>query len=461
MKKMTEIRPNVTAAILCLGLTAAATAAGLNVPADYPTIQAAVNAAQTNDTIHIAPGVYIGQVNVVRKKLTLAGVPGVVLRATTGMPASMTPYDFLTVPVLGVALSEVTIKGIKFEGEHLAGSYAAALAGIICSGATGTIEDCSVSGFRMQSQLTGFNGFGVVAGNNTTLGTGPVAMQILHSTFQDNDLSILVKGADAAASRLLPRLSFTIAVNRITGIGPTTNGAQIGIWISPGATGEVRNNTITDHVFTGSGVNWAIGVYAVDWLWAYFGQTPPAQLLPVTYQGNTFSNNQLHLATLFDTGSQIVGNSFAVSRGYRPAGLFVSGQNTLIATNTFSDISTGIILLGDDPDYPQGAIGIATNSTLINNRFCMVTNPVVVEPLATNITQQGTLLCPFPPPALAVAPAVLLSWPGEEVGWAVETATTVNGPWAASDATPFMQYGRHSLAVPTDGVHGFYRLRSP
>ena len=150
-----------------------------------------------------------------------------------------------------------------------------------------------------------------------------------------------------------------------------------------------------------------------------------------------------------------------MSRGYRPAGLFVSGQNTLIATNTFSDISTGIILLGDDPDYPQGAIGIATNSTLINNRFCMVTNPVVVEPLATNITQQGTLLCPFPPPALAVAPAVLLSWPGEEVGWAVETATTVNGPWAASDATPFMQYGRHSLAVPTDGVHGFYRLRSP
>ena len=112
MKKMTEIRPNVTAAILCLGLTAAATAADLNVPADYPTIQAAVNAAQTNDTIHIAPGVYIGQVNVVRKKLTLAGVPGVVLRATTGMPASMTPYDFLTVPVLGVALSEVTIKGI-------------------------------------------------------------------------------------------------------------------------------------------------------------------------------------------------------------------------------------------------------------------------------------------------------------------------------------------------------------
>ena len=46
MKTMIETRPKVTAAILFLGLTAAAsaTAADLNVPADYPAIQAAVNA---------------------------------------------------------------------------------------------------------------------------------------------------------------------------------------------------------------------------------------------------------------------------------------------------------------------------------------------------------------------------------------------------------------------------------
>jgi len=146
---------------------------------------------------------------------------------------------------------------------------------------------------------------------------------------------------------------------------------------------------------------------------------------------------------------------------YRPTGLIVSGGNTLVATNTFSYMATGITLAGDDPDFPQGAAGIATNSTLVNNRFCTVTNPVVVEPLATNITHQGTLLCPFPPPALAIAPAVLLAWPGEEVGWTVETAISVIGPWAASDATPFMQYGRHSLAVPSDGEHRFFRLRSP
>ena len=55
MKTLIKTRPNVTVALLCLGLTAAASAtpADLHVPADYPTIQAAVNAAHTNDTIHI------------------------------------------------------------------------------------------------------------------------------------------------------------------------------------------------------------------------------------------------------------------------------------------------------------------------------------------------------------------------------------------------------------------------
>jgi Right handed beta helix region len=457
MKQSTETRPKVTVAILFLGLTAAAfaTAADLNVPADYPTIQAAVDAANTNDTIHITPGVYTGQVVVVRKKLTLAGAPGVVMRATPGMPASLQPYDFYTVPLLGVALSEVTIQGIAFEGEHLTNGYPYLVAGIIYSGSSGTIENCSISGF---GQLDYFAGSGIIAANNTTLGTGPVAVQILRCTFQDNAQSILVKGADATADRLLPRLSFTIEGNTITGLGPTTNGTQTGIFIAPGATGEVRYNTITDYAFTGSGADWSAGILAADWLWLIFGQTPPAPLLPVTYQGNTFRNNQLHLAMLYDNGSQIVGNTFAVGLGYRAGGLYVSGRNTLIATNTFSDMPTGVVMMGDDPDFPQGAAGIATNSALNNNRFCNVTNPIVIEPLATNITEQGTLMCPFPPPPLAIAPAVLLSWPGEDDDWTVESALSVDGPWAASDATPFMQDGRHSIAVPTDGELRFFRL---
>jgi pectin methylesterase-like acyl-CoA thioesterase len=57
----------------------------IHVPADYPTIQAAVNAAGSNDTIQIASGVYAGQVLISNKSLTLSGSPGTVLRATSGM----------------------------------------------------------------------------------------------------------------------------------------------------------------------------------------------------------------------------------------------------------------------------------------------------------------------------------------------------------------------------------------
>ena len=85
MMTLIEARPKVTVAILLLGLSfaALATAADLRVPADYPTIQAAVNAAHTNDTIHIAPGVYTGQVQISSKTLTLIGQPGTILRATS------------------------------------------------------------------------------------------------------------------------------------------------------------------------------------------------------------------------------------------------------------------------------------------------------------------------------------------------------------------------------------------
>jgi pectin methylesterase-like acyl-CoA thioesterase len=54
----------------------------------YPTIQAAVNAAGTNVAIHVAPGVYTGQVVVVRKKLSLIGARGVVMSPHAGAKIS-------------------------------------------------------------------------------------------------------------------------------------------------------------------------------------------------------------------------------------------------------------------------------------------------------------------------------------------------------------------------------------
>ncbi len=150
MKTLMETRPKVSLATLILGLAAAvsAIAADLNVPTTaYPTIQAAVNAANTNDTIHIAAGVYTGQVEIVSKTLTLIGQPGTILRATTNMTSfagSVNP------PIMEIRSSQVTVRGLTFEGERLAERFVGPgdLLGIYLRNSSGNVENCAFYGFR-------------------------------------------------------------------------------------------------------------------------------------------------------------------------------------------------------------------------------------------------------------------------------------------------------------------------
>jgi parallel beta-helix repeat protein len=63
--------------ILCLLLsTTVALAATINVPADQPTIQAAINAANNGDTVLVAPGIYIENINFGGKAITVESAGG-------------------------------------------------------------------------------------------------------------------------------------------------------------------------------------------------------------------------------------------------------------------------------------------------------------------------------------------------------------------------------------------------
>lgn len=441
-----------------------AIAADLYVPADYPTIQAAVDAAETNDTIHIAPGVYAGQVLISNKSLTISGSPGAVLRATSGMSQPyMTAFGFSLVPLLGILRSEVVVSNLAFEGEHLADTYSDPqyMLAIFYFGSGGRVEDCRITGFRGPSLGNGF-ARALQVSNPAFLGTSAVTIQVLRNTFADNVVSITLIGDSKSwihptFDPALLRTTFVVSDNTITGNGPDFTGVQYGVHIFAGATGEVSRNTISDHAYVGTTDPnpWAFGILALDDM--NFGGAPLEPLKPIRFEGNALRNNQWHMALLRGDGSTIVDNTFdGTAPGLRPTGLALSGENLTVAHNRFSNMPKGIVLLGNDPDFGT-YLGIAHNAQLNTNRFCNVTNTVTLEPLATG-TEQGTLTCGAPP-ALAIAPAVLLSWPGEEVGWTVESATSLDGPWAASDATPFMQYGRHSIAVPADGMHRFFRVR--
>jgi serine/threonine protein kinase len=99
-----------------------------HVPRDYPTIQAAVDAARPGDVVRIAPGVYRGRVEMHDKSVSLRGVPG--LAASTvldaqgtelatidifkGDPARSSVCD-LTITHSGVAGTNAC--GIRFDGD--------------------------------------------------------------------------------------------------------------------------------------------------------------------------------------------------------------------------------------------------------------------------------------------------------------------------------------------------------
>jgi hypothetical protein len=466
MKAKTENRVRAALACVCAGLTVAisATAADRRVPEDHATIQAAVDAATNGDTIHIAAGVYAGQVLISNKSLTLSGSPGAVLRATAGMSQPYGAMGFTLVPLLGILRSDVVVSNLTFEGEHLANAYTDPqyMLAIFYFGSGGRVEGCRITGFRGPSLGDGF-ARALQVSNPAFLGTGAVTIQILRNTFADNLISITLIGDSKSFTHstfnpALLRTTFVVSDNTITGNGPDATGVQNGVHIFAGATGEVSRNTISDHAYVGTTdpTPWAFGILALDDM--NFGDAPLQPLKPIRFEGNVLRNNQWHMAMVRGDGSTIVDNTFdGTAPGARPTGLGLSGENLVVARNRFSNLPQGIVLFGNDPDFGT-YLGIAHNAQLTTNRFCNVANRITVEPLAS-ANEQGTLACPVSPPALAIAPAVLLSWPAEEDGWSVESAPAVSGPWTPLVATPFLQGGGRNVAVPTDAEHRFFRLR--
>lgn len=467
MTLLLDSRPGSTLASLLLGFAAisSAVAADLYVPVGYPTIQAAVDAAASNDTIHIAPGVYAGQILISNKSLTLSGSPGTVLRATAEMSQPYTPMGFTVVPLLGILKSDVVVSNLAFEGEHLANAYPDPqyLQAIFYFGSGGRVEDCRITGFRGPTLGEGF-ARAVQVSNPAFLGTDPVTIHILRNTLADNLISITLIGdsksfTHATFDPALLRTTFVVSENTITGNGPDATGVQSGIHILAGATGEVSRNTISDHAYIGATdpSPWAFGILALDDM--NFEEARLQPLKPIRFLQNVLRSNQWHMLVLRGDGSAIANNSFdGTAPGSRPTGLGLSGENLSVDHNRFSNLPQGILLFGNDPDFGE-VLGLAHDGRLTANRFCNVANEVILQPLAT-ATQEGTLPCSAAP-VLTIASAVLLSWPGDEAGWTVESALTPDGPWTPVPASHFLQAGQHSVAVPTGTTQSFFRLRQP
>jgi len=242
---------------LVLGWTCLqAAGAVLRVPSQYPAIQAAVDAAASGDEIRIAAGTYTEQVMITSKNLKLVGEAGAVLKAFPGMQAVSWPKvpGSSSSPLLGIVFSDhVLVRGLTMDGGRL-GDICPELGGAVFHGSGGTVERCTIRGFRGESGFT--FALGMFAGNSVSFDRPLQHIRVLNNTFEDNANSILMTGIILGEpSPGQPQVQFKIEDNTIEGYGPTDSATQTGIELRAGTAGEVRHNLITGYNYSGPNLN--------------------------------------------------------------------------------------------------------------------------------------------------------------------------------------------------------------
>jgi parallel beta-helix repeat protein len=125
-----SIRRAVFAVMLILPLHASF-AADLLVPGQFPTIQAAVDAAATGDTILLSPGAYFENVNVGSKGVTLRSVSG-------AADTSLFPFVGGSIISISDTVGEVTLQGLTIRD----GTSAGPGAGILATNANVRLVSC-------------------------------------------------------------------------------------------------------------------------------------------------------------------------------------------------------------------------------------------------------------------------------------------------------------------------------
>jgi hypothetical protein len=183
-------------------------------PGDFPTIQAAVNAAANGDTIEIAAGTYREQVTINGKDLTVhgagdgAGGPiiespdaaSLVVNATDSNAAR--PNKFAVVAVTGDAnvTANVTIDGLAVDGRRQGFQNRADydFVGVYVLNSDAVIDGVAVSNIVSDQLFGAQRNIAIIATSHDVAhgGNGPHTVTIEHSTVSNfQKEGILVNGA--------------------------------------------------------------------------------------------------------------------------------------------------------------------------------------------------------------------------------------------------------------------------
>lgn len=348
--------------------------------ATYPGIQLAVNSVPAGSTIYVCPGTYAEQV-MITKNLTLIGVGanglsgasavgannpvivspagGVVANASDlydGSPiAAQIAVISPTITPIRVNLSSVAIDG---SNNQLTGC-GTDLVGIYYQNANGTINETATRFQELAPNLFGCQD-GLAIYVESGYGTGGTAtVTIEYNSVHDYDKNgITADGSGTVAA---------ITGNYVVGIGATPLIAQNGIQVSDGATGSVKNNTVTDDVYISPEGG---PYYSATGILLYDSGTLSAG---IAVNGNTVSNAQGGIVAYgdsFGTADNNVVSSNKVTTSpaagpYQLDGIDLCSNNNTATLNTVFNSSGSGVHIDSSCTESTGASG--NNTTVTKN----------------------------------------------------------------------------------------------
>lgn len=220
-------------------------------PLQYPTIQAAVNAAQSGDQVQICPGTYQEEVTI-GTAITLRNVPnqaeptiaipaGGAVQNTYLLPPNQTFPAAAQILVAPATPASVTVEYVIVDGSNNnIQTCGMELLGIYYQNAGGKIENVTTQNQMLPTGYQGCQSGEGIFVENQTVGTPQLSIQQnTVDTFDKNGITVSYAAALSSIDN-----------NTVTGIGPTDVIAQNGIQLGYGASGTINGNDVSNLVYT-------------------------------------------------------------------------------------------------------------------------------------------------------------------------------------------------------------------
>jgi hypothetical protein len=385
--------------------------------AGFSTIQAAVNAANSGDTVNVCSGSYPEQVSI-NKTLTVKGIAvgsqdaAVILPPIGGLVANaidplsgLSEAAQLLVAPGAKKLKSVTLLNLVVDGiDNAVAACTPGVTGILYQNASGMVSNVVTRNQMLAGAALGGcdsgNGIRVEASSDVA-GTKSVTVQksTVHD-YQKNGITAL------GNSSLIKFLS-----NSVRGQGPTAGGPQNGIQVSFGAVGQIQNNDVIDNINIGANGFAASGILVFA--------SSKVQVI-----GNTVGNNQFGVAVESSTtgaADKTVIKSNAIFGTLDIDGIDLCSNNNVVNDNTIAssdeagvDLDSGCGSTGNGNKVTGNTINEAcagilvgsgtSGNTITPNSFFNVTNITLAAdqcPAVMSAGSHGKLRSDFVRPVLA------------------------------------------------------------